>query len=461
MIETRVHPLKVAPVDLLNALHEQPGFFMLESSMPHPQRGRYTFIGCHPFFVAEGHDVLAFERLQKRYDLYQGEKSALTPFPAGIAGFLSYDFGLKFENVKSRHGLHAGVPGFSFGFYDRVITIDHVEKKLIITSTGWPETKSLPQQKRATARIQEVEAVLAAVRQPLGGIKTSSFSTATDSTRTMPRPMSNFTQSGYCNAVQKVLDYIKKGDIYQANVAQEFSYTLPHPINAAQLYTVLRDFSPSCFGGFWNGGRFQIVSSSPEMFLTLQDGVVKTRPMKGTRPRGENPEQDRRNHEELQHDSKEQAELLMVTDLERNDLGRVCDFGSIKVEQIREIEEYRTVYQATATVSGQLAPRKNAFDVIEYCFPSGSITGCPKIRSMEIIDELERSARGIYTGALGYISFSGDMAFNVLIRTMLISGQNVSFHAGSGIVADSHPEREYEETLVKTQALRESLRSLL
>ncbi len=203
-----------------------------------------------------------------------------------------------------------------------------------------------------------------------------------------------------------------------------------------------------------------MISSSPEMFLTLHDGVVKTRPMKGTRPRGQTAEDDRRYYEELLNNSKEQAELLMVTDLERNDFGRVCDFGSVQVEQIREIEEYRTVYQATSTVVGQLRPRKNAFDVIQACFPSGSITGCPKIRAMEIIDELESSARGTYTGALGYISFNGDMAFNVLIRTMLIMDKTISFHSGSGIVADSQPQHEYEETLVKAQAMRESLRSL-
>lgn len=454
MIESRVYPLNIQPIDLLYALHQQAGFFLLESSMLHPDRGRYSFVGYNPFFVAEGHDLAAFALLQKRYALYQNEKSDLTPFPAGIAGFWSYDFGLKFENIKSRHGQHAGVPGFSFGFYDRVITIDHLEKKIIVTSTGWPETRSMPRQKRALARLDEVEVILSSI-QP------AAFARVENLAGSLPRLMSNFTQSGYCNAVQKVLDYIKKGDIYQANVAQEFSYDFEQSVDTAYLYRILQDLSPSCFGGYLNGGKFQILSSSPEMFLTLCDGVARTRPMKGTRPRGADVEQDRRNHAELESDSKEQAELLMVTDLERNDLGRVCDFGSVKVEQIREIEEYRTVYQATATVSGRLAPGKNGFDIIETCFPSGSITGCPKIRSMEIIDELERSARGIYTGALGYMSFNGDMAFNVLIRTMLVSGRKVSFHAGSGIVADSDPQKEYEETLVKAHAMRESLRAIL
>ena len=277
-MESRVYQLSIDPVDLLNALHGQAGFFMLESSMVHPQRGRYSFVGYNPFFVAEGHDLATFAILQKRYALYPGETSDLTPFPAGIAGFLSYDFGLQFENIKSRHGPHAGVPGFSFGFYDRIITIDHLDKKLIITSTGWPETKSLPQQKRALARLEEVEAVLSSLQ---------TVDPANNPAEDLPRLMSNFTQSGYCNAVQKVLDYIKKGDIYQANVAQEFSCVLKRRVDPAYLYRVLRDFSPSCFGGYWNAGRFQIVSSSPEMFLTLQDGVVRTRPMKGTRPRGE------------------------------------------------------------------------------------------------------------------------------------------------------------------------------
>lgn len=448
-MEVRSYQLKVNLGDIVSALHEKPGFFLLESSLRDRQRGRYSFFGYDPFFVVEGGDLRDFAKLREFFaDFNHNKKSVLTPFPAGIAGFLSYDFGMKFEDMKSRHREKAGIPGFFFGFYDRVITIDHFERRMIITSTGLPEKNALLRKKRAVSRLKELDAIVV-------GLQNDVFRYA--KAKNPPRYQSNFTQTGYCNAVEKVLDYIKSGDIYQANLAQEFLFDVLGKVDTAILYRALCAFSPSCFGGYLNAGGFQIVSSSPEMFLSLKDGVVRTRPMKGTRPRGRTLSEDRQKNRELRNNIKEKAELLMVTDLERNDLGRVCDFGSIRVEQIRVIEKYRTVYQATATVSGRLMTGKDGFDVIAACFPSGSVTGCPKIRSMEIIDKLERSRRGIYTGALGYMSFSGDMAFNVLIRTILVQGKKISFHVGSGIVADSVPRSEYEETLVKAQAMRDSL----
>lgn len=452
-MESRTYNLHVDPLALVKTFDGKPGIFLLESSMRQAERGRYSFFGCDPFMTIDGDDLNAFAKLKENYKRF--EKKTLighTPFVSGLVGYLSYDFGLQFENILSRRKNQGGLPGFSFGFYDCVITIDHLKRKLIVSSTGLPETNSVLRKKLAKVRLESIEKVLASLESVVIPQSRKMFSSL--------RLQSNFTKAGYCQVVQKVLDHIGAGDIYQANLAQEFSNQFALPVDATRLYHVLRKLSPSCFSGYLDIGRSQIVSSSPELFLRLQKGIAETRPMKGTRPRGQTINQDRKLNSQLVRNDKEKAELLMVTDLERNDLGRVCDYGSVRVKKIREIEKYRTVYQATATVTGKLAKNKNGFDLIAACFPSGSVTGCPKIRAMEIIDKLENSRRGIYTGALGYMSFNGDLELNVLIRTMLVTGKRVQFHVGSGIVADSRPQKEYEETLVKARALKESLRMI-
>ncbi len=448
-MEIRSYDLNIDPVVLLQALRGYRGCFLLESSMRQLNRGRYSYLGFDPFLTVKGNDLKAFAKLEKSYQrFYRPLKNSLTPFSAGIAGYLSYDFGLEFEAVKSRRKTPDS-PGFVFGFYDCVITIDHFKKKVLVSSNGLPQADRVLRKKRAIARLERIENILQNL-PPQKALKSfGSFSRV--------NLKSNFNKTGYCNAVKKALDYIKRGDIYQVNLAQEFSCKFNRSVDAIKIYETLRRLSPSCFSGYFDCGAFEIVSSSPEMFLRLQGDLVQTRPMKGTRSRGITRAQDHRRNLELRQNAKEKAELLMVTDLERNDLGRVCDFGSIKVKTIRKIEKYRTVYQATSTVIGTLAKNKNGFDLLKNCFPSGSVTGCPKIRAMQIIEELEPSARGIYTGALGYMDFAGDLAFNVLIRTLLVKAKGVSFHVGSGIVADSAPLLEYEETLVKAQALKESL----
>ncbi len=449
MIEQRSYNLVIDPADLLEVLRDEPGVFLLESSIQQAERGRYSFIGYDPFGAVKGNDLETFAKLKKEYlRFHDSSTSKLTPFAAGIMGYLSYDFGLQFENMKSRHKDELSIPGCCFGFYDRIITIDHFKKKIIVTSNGLPQTNIKLRKERAIARLNEFEKILKDV--PVAHRARHGHE--------MPlRLDSDFNKVQYCRAVEKALDYIRQGDIYQVNLSQAFSGISRNSVNSSALYRTLRNLSPSCFGGYFNGGAFQIISSSPELFLSMDKGMVETRPMKGTRARGQTPMNDRFHRQDLVQSAKEKAELLMVTDLERNDLGRVCEFGSIKVQRIREIEKYRTVFQATATVKGKLAKGKDGFDLLQASFPGGSVTGCPKIRAMQIIDELEAVRRGIYTGAMGYMSFSGEMAFNILIRTILVRGQKLSFHVGGGIVADSQPDFEYDETLVKAQAMRESL----
>lgn len=435
--------------ELCLALRGERHLFCLDSSRQETGRGRYSFVGVDPFeiFSARGKDALA--QLKERYRQYcQPQISPLTPFAAGIAGYLGYDYGLYQEKIKLQAKDDLGLPDAFFGFYDCILTIDHQTQKLHVTSCGFPETNSALREKRAAARIEWIE-------EKLNRRAESAPATAAAGPIDIH---SNFTKEQYCAAVGKVLDYIARGDIYQLNLSQRFTCdTAAGSIDPLDLYRSLRELSPVSFGGYLDAGDFQLVSNSPEMFLRLRDSSVETRPMKGTRPRGEGISQDERLRNEIEQSKKDKAELLMITDLERNDLGKVCRYGSVHVDEMRVIEEYKYVFQATSTVRGELRADKDCFDLIEACFPGGSITGCPKIRAMEIIEELEPARRGPYTGSLGYIDFSGNMDLNILIRTLLHCGGKTYFHTGGGIVADSTPEGEYEETLVKARALRACL----
>jgi para-aminobenzoate synthetase component 1 len=266
---------------------------------------------------------------------------------------------------------------------------------------------------------------------------------------------SNLTREEYERAVGRILDYIAAGDVYQINFSQRFrARTAAEP---AWLYHALRTANPAPFAAYLDCGTGQILSSSPERFLQIRGRRIQTRPIKGTRPRTGNEQADQKAARELMMSAKDQAELLMITDLERNDLGRVCEFGSVHVPELVTLESYATVLHLVSTVEGRLAGGVTAVDAIRACFPGGSITGAPKIRAMEIIDELEPSARGVYTGAIGYLGFNGVADFNIAIRTMLHRDGVVHFHAGGGIVADSEPALEYEETLHKARGMRQAL----
>jgi len=272
-------------------------------------------------------------------------------------------------------------------------------------------------------------------------------------------PKCNFSKAQYTKTVRRALDYIKEGDIYQVNLSQRFTYSLnDQSLDSLSLYSSLRSLAPSPFGGYLDCGDFHLISSSPERFLQLRNGIVQTRPMKGTRPRGKTQQEDQRLRKEMLTSDKDIAELLMITDLKRNDLGKVCDYGSVHVKEMRTLEEYKYVFQATSTIEGRLREDKDCFDLIDACFPGGSITGCPKIRAMEIIEELEPTRRGLYTGSLGYINFNGDMDLNILIRTLVAQRDKLYYQVGAGIVADSTPLGEYDETLVKARAIAECLR---
>ncbi len=414
-------------------------------------------MGFEPFYILREKDrPNPFGRLRellKRYTL-SAHKYGF-PFLGGAVGYFSYDLGLDIEKIRQKAEGGLDVPDLCLGFYDTIIAIDHLKKKLSIISTGFPENSCLLAKKRAEHRLKQYAA-------ELSGISNADLRKCQNPAS--PRPgrevnaaapnnlTSNFSKAKYLRSVMKAKEHIRRGDIYQVNLSQRFS--LQSNIPAPALYARLRASSPSDFSAYFDCGDFQILSSSPERFLHYDGKKVSTRPMKGTRPRGNSAADDRRQREDLLKSAKDKAELIMIVDLLRNDLGRVCEYGSIKVKRpLRSLEKYSTVYQTTSTIEGRLHRDKDRIDLLKACFPGGSITGCPKIRAMQIIKALEPAGRSVYTGALGYLGFNRAMDLNILIRTILKKKDKLYFQVGGGIVADSEPENEYQETLVKARGI--------
>ncbi|MDD5044572.1 MAG: aminodeoxychorismate synthase component I [Candidatus Omnitrophica bacterium] len=416
---------------IFQALKEERNCFFLDSGINN-SLGRYSFLGCAPFQVLKVKKSDPFKELDgvlKRNRIKPFKNAP--PFLGGAVGFLSYDFGLLLENkLKNLYGATPNIPDAYFAFYDTVIAVDHFKNKLFVLSIS-------PHGEKQITRL-------------LSGINFKERKVCPRPGQSIT-PVSNFTKKNYLRSVAKAKDYISKGDIYQVNLSQQF--TAKSSLAADKIYENLRKASPASFSAYLDCGDFQIISSSPERFLSLRHGLVQTRPMKGTRPRAEDKKQDKRLQRELLDSAKDKAELMMITDLMRNDLGRVCEYSSIKVRSLRNLEKYKTVFQTTATIEGVLHRGMRGVDLVKACFPGGSITGCPKIRAMEIIRELEPAPRNIYTGSLGYLSFCGNLDFNILIRTILKQGDDLSFSVGGGIVADSSPEAEYKETLVKAKGM--------
>jgi para-aminobenzoate synthetase component 1 len=445
------YKLKLDPLDLFCALKRRSGHFFLDSSLNQGPLGRYSFLGFEPFYILKTKDQNPFPRLRKLLSRYKicAPKDSL-PFLGGAVGYLAYDLGLGLEKkIKPRAKTDTGIPGCFFAFYNKAVIIDHLKKLLYIFSAGLPEASCRAQKFLCEENFKKVYALVSGTHHQ----KRSAKKSVHRSIRTALK--SNFTKDEYVAAVNKAKQYIREGDIYQVNLSQEFSAKTT--LSAFEIYRRLRQISPAYFNAYLDCADFQILSSSPERFLCSEGKSVTTRPMKGTRPRGDDKKDDQRLKKELLVSPKDRAELMMIVDLERNDLGRVCTYDSVRVSALRTLEEYNTVFQTTATITGRLYKGKDRIDLLRACFPGGSITGCPKIRAMEIIDELEPHRRSIYTGCLGYLSFNGNMDFNILIRSILKKDNTVKFGVGGGIVADSLPQEEYRETLVKARAMKEAI----
>ncbi len=435
--------------------------FFLDSGMDPERLGRYSFIGADPFarIEAKGEEIKVlegnkienlkgnpFKILKKLLSKYDIKNCTDLPFVGGAVGFLAYDLCHHIENLPKKAYDDIELPDMIMGFYDGIIIIDHLNNKKYAVSVGIPDMS----EEQARERVKEI-------KKYVESSKVSDHLRDELYSKNRVDLKSNFDPNSYYKTIDKVREYIRCGDIYQMNMTQRFTTKINrHPL---KIYEELRTINPAPFASYLQFGDIQIVSSSPERFLQLRNGIVETRPIKGTMPRGSNSQEDEENSYILRNSVKDMAENLMIVDLMRNDIGRVCKFGSIKVPELFSIEKYSTVFHMVSTVIGELREDCDAIECIEATFPGGSITGAPKVRSMEIIDELEPTCRHIYTGSIGYIGFDGDMDINIVIRTILVKGDQAYYQVGGGIVWDSIPEKEYQETLDKGVALRRALLS--
>ena len=390
----------------------------------------------------------------------------LPPFTCGAVGLFSYDFVHYFEHLPKTALDDLKIPDAHFMFFDTVIAFDHKDKKIFIVSC--PKTEKAIQDSRY--KIQDSRITyenyydraykkINDLHKKIEIASSRNIGTRNDKRRSSQNPIKIHHEMGkekYMNIVKKAKEYIKAGDIFQANLSQRVSADIGD-ITPWQIYLQLKEINPSPFAGYLNMGDYHIVSSSPERLLRVQGNAVETRPIAGTRPRGANAGGDRKMRAELLLNEKERAEHLMLIDLERNDLGRISDYGSVLVDEFMATEDYSHVIHIVSNVSGTIAKGKDCFDAIRAAFPGGTITGVPKVRCMEIIDELEPVARGPYTGSFGYIGFNETMDLNIIIRTFVIKNNTAYVQAGAGIVADSDPEKEYYESLKKAEALIKTL----
>ena len=362
-------------------------------------------------------------------------------FSGGWIGFVGYDVAPLFEPMARQRPREGSLPDIDLAYYDTFVLADHATDSCRLFAVD-----RFGEGQRARAdRLARLEALCTGpVIDDDGAALVASA------------PTSNFDPDEYCWTVERILEYIRAGDIFQANFSHRFQATFTGKVE--QLFERSVRHSPAPFGGLIRGGDWSIVSTSPERFFLLNvDGTVETRPIKGTRPRGRDEIHDLLLRADLGASAKDRAELTMIVDLERNDLGRVCEYGSVQVQRHADVESFSNVHHLVSTVKGRLHKSQGRTDLLRVMFPGGSITGAPKIRAMQIIDELERCRRGVYTGAIGYFSDHGRADFNIAIRTIVVDGTDLHYHVGGGIVADSDPLAEFRETLAKGRRMREIL----
>ena len=445
------------PESLVRSLREAAGIVLLRSGLVDNKQGRYSFVAATPFLTfrsfgsrcelsSSGSATIQFgnpwhvlDGLMARYELLD---EVDLPFPlGGCFGYWGYDLKNFVEPKLPRRAVNdLDLPDCHVGFYDSLVVFDHHLEKTWIVSTGLQADGSR-NENRAHQRLSEWESTLNTPAK-------DEFTSPPDSSR-VTTISSNFAREEFISKVIRAQQYIHSGDIYQVNLSQRLS--AESSLSGWEFFQRLSEISPAPFAAFVDCGEFQVSSSSPESFLRMSGSHIQTRPIKGTRPRSSDPNRDAQLTYELQTSAKEMAELVMITDLLRNDLGRVCEFGSVQVPELVRLERYAHVQHLVSTVEGRLRKDVTHFAAFASCFPGGSITGAPKIRAMEIIDELEPISRGPYTGAIGYLGFNRESQLSITIRTAVCKEQKVYFNVGAGIVADSNPEAEYEETLAKAR----------
>ncbi len=478
----------LSPLTAFEALRQDGCPVLLESARVNEKIGRYSFVTADPYliFKSRGETVelilpktlerkfgrramtkrKPLEKLRELLNNYRTSRIAgLPPFTGGAVGYFSYDFSRQFEKLPRRAAVDVDFPEACFIFVDLVVAFDHIlDKAWVIVNPGAREQelgfrRPEPNQwdrlfneagerlRTTVVRLESAShrdsAPLPNAREPVKEFELSA----------------GLSQTEFEAMVIRCKEYISAGDIYQANLSQRFSAFIDGA-DSFSLYKILRAVNPSPFAAFLDFGDLQLASSSPERLIRLREGVADTRPIAGTRRRGSDQSEMRELSAELLTSEKERAEHIMLLDLERNDLGKVCSYGSIVVDEIMAVEDYSHVIHIVSNVRGDLAPGKDAFDLVRSVFPGGTITGVPKVRCMEIIDELEPVSRGLYTGSIGYFSNDGDMDMNIIIRTFVIKDGTAYLQVGAGIVADSDPAAEYRETLQKAEALKNALAML-
>jgi anthranilate synthase component 1 len=455
----------LTPVSAFLKIAEHSDYaFLLESVEGGEHVGRYSFLGKDPFLILRGRrGETIVERAgvtstaEKSFvgtlrDLMNGFRSPFVPglprFTGGAVGYLGYEAAGWFEPVVARADAGDGEPGEDAGFmlFDTVLAFDHVQHRILLIAnariSGDEDLRSLYQ--FACAKIDFLEREL---ERPLS----------------LPRPGaapplsldSNFTQPDFEAIVRRAKEHIAAGDIYQVVLSQRFSAEVG--VDPFTVYRALRHVNPSPYMFFVRMGGRSIVGSSPEMLVRVEGRRAETHPIAGTRPRGRTDEEDQRLAEELKRNEKERAEHVMLVDLGRNDLGRVCQYGSVRVPTFMALERYSHVMHLVSVVEGQLAEEQDRLDALVACFPAGTVSGAPKVRAMQIINDLEPTRRGVYAGAVGYLDFAGNLDFCITIRTVVLEDGRASIQAGAGIVADSNPTAEYEETRDKARAMVRAL----
>jgi para-aminobenzoate synthetase component 1 len=475
----RVDPAP-APADAAACLAGLPWLVWLDSAADPTHLGRWSFLSADPWRMLRAHGARTEVRAAGSSewtpvpgDVLQALKRELAPlalaappgappFAGGALGFLSYDWGRVLERRPTARYDDLALPGALIGLFDWTLAWDHADGSCWLASTGLP-AEGAARDAHAAMRAAEVRALLrggtgslpAAAGVPAATMAAPSYPVLALESAEAIGLRSTFTGRGYLSAVQRVREYILAGDIFQANLSQRFEA----PLQEAPLsfYQRLRCENPAAFGAYLACDDVTVLSVSPERFLSLNGAQVETRPIKGTRPRGLGPMHDLALGRELTESEKDRAENLMIVDLLRNDLSRVCRPGSVRVPELFTLEQHPTVHHLVSTVLGELAPGVDATELLRATFPGGSITGAPKVRAMEIIAELEPTERGLYCGSIGYISHTGAMDTSIAIRTCVVRDGRIYFSGGGGIVADSDPEHEYRETLHKVQGIVRTL----
>jgi len=462
------------PVSVFLKLGENTPSFLLESVERGEQLGRYSFIGANPYAIVQSSESQGFirhkgEEIRVQLGASPGgpdalhlvnkylaqykvtEAPGLPRFFGGAVGYLSYDMVRFFEKLPDCPQDELRLPDSAFMFSDPMIIFDHVQQKMkIVTNVSGGVDNTVAYQEGQ----KRIDAVLSALNKPLSPDSHINYSVSAPDEKT-PEFVSNFSQSEFVEVVKRAKEYIFAGDAFQIVPSQRLRRkTTAKPFD---IYRALRMLNPSPYMFYLDFGSFQLIGSSPEMLVKLEEGRAETRPIAGTKPRGKTEEEDKELVASLESDPKERAEHTMLVDLGRNDLGRVCYYGSVKVPVYMSVEKYSHVSHLVSSVVGELREGYDAFDLLRACFPAGTLSGAPKIRAMEIINGLEGTRRGPYGGAVGYFGFDGNMDTCITIRTIVMIGDTVYIQGGCGVVADSDPIREYAETRSKVKALENAV----